>query len=78
MKTKNLIISLFLMKNNLFDETFMLINYVLKNKILIIAMININVIEYAFVEELIAQSFCEVMKIESASAKSKTTDKIFF
>ncbi len=53
-KTKNLIISSFLMKNDLFDETFVLINCVLKNKIFIIIMINIDVIKYTFVDELIA------------------------
>jgi hypothetical protein len=41
------------MKND-FDETFVLINYMLKNKIFTITMINIDVIEYAFVDESVA------------------------
>jgi hypothetical protein len=41
------------MKNDLFDETFILINYMLKDKVFIITMININIIKYAFVDELI-------------------------
>jgi hypothetical protein len=53
------------MKNDLFDETSVLINCVLRNKIFIIAMINIDVIEYAFIDESIAQSLCEILKIES-------------
>jgi hypothetical protein len=63
-KTKNLIISSFLIKNDLFNETSVLINYVLKNKILTITMINIDVSEYVFVDKSIAQSFCQVLKIE--------------
>jgi hypothetical protein len=64
-KTKDLIISSFLMKNDLFDETLVLINCVLRNKIFTIAMINIDVTEYAFVDESVAQSLCEILKIES-------------
>jgi hypothetical protein len=41
-------------KNDLFDKTFVLINYVLRNKIFTITMINIDVIEYAFVDKSIA------------------------
>jgi hypothetical protein len=43
----------------------MLINCVLRNKIFTITMININVIKYTFFDELIAQSLCEALKIES-------------
>jgi hypothetical protein len=53
-KTKDLIISSFLMKNDLFDETFVLINCVLRNKIFTITMINIDVTEYAFVDVSVA------------------------
>jgi hypothetical protein len=53
------------MKNDLFDETLMLINCVLKDKIFTITMINIDVIKYAFVDESIAQSLCEALKIKS-------------
>jgi hypothetical protein len=34
-------------------------------------MIDIDVIEYAFVDESIAQSFCEVLKIESVQLIKK-------
>jgi hypothetical protein len=49
------------MKNDLFDETFVLINCVLKDKILTITMIDIDVIEYAFIDESVAQSLCEIV-----------------
>jgi hypothetical protein len=42
------------MKNDLVDETLVLINCVLRDKIFTITMINIDVIEYAFVDESIA------------------------
>jgi hypothetical protein len=76
-KTKNLIISSFLMKNDLFDETLVLINCVLKNKILTITMINIDVIEYAFVDESVAQALCEVLKIEFVQLIKKRLIKIY-
>jgi hypothetical protein len=38
-------------------------------------MINIDVIEYAFVDESIAQALCEALKIESVQLIKKTTDK---
>jgi hypothetical protein len=59
------------MKNDLFDETLVLIDCVLKNKILTITMINIDVTEYAFVDESVAQSFCEILKIESVQLIKK-------
>ncbi len=65
------------MKNDLFDETFVLIDCVLKNKILTIAMIDIDVIEYAFVDESIAQSLCEALKIESVQLIKKRLIKIY-
>jgi hypothetical protein len=43
----------------------------LKNKILIIAMINIDVTEYAFIDESVAQSLCETLKIESIQLLKK-------
>jgi hypothetical protein len=67
----------FLMKNDLFDETFVLINCLLKDKILTITIINIDVIEYAFVNESIAQSFCEVLKIESVQLIKKRLVKVY-
>jgi hypothetical protein len=76
-KTKDLIISSFLMKNDLFDETFMLINCVLKNKIFTIAMINIDVIEYAFIDKSIAQSLCEILKIESVQLIEKRLVRVY-
>ncbi len=49
----------------------MLINCVLKDKILIIAMIDIDVIEDAFIDESVAQSLCEILKIESIQLLKK-------
>jgi hypothetical protein len=65
------------MKNDLFDETFVLINCVLRDKILTIAMINIDVIEYAFVNESVAQALCEVLKIESVQLIKKRLIKVY-
>ncbi len=65
------------MKNDLFDETFVLIDCVLRNKIFIIAMINIDVIEYAFIDESIAQSLCEILKIESVQLIKKRLVKVY-
>ncbi len=76
-KTKDLIISLFLMKNDLFDETFVLIDCMLRNKILIIANINIDVTEYAFIDESVAQSLCEILKIESVQLIKKRLVRIY-
>jgi hypothetical protein len=76
-KTKNLIISSLLMKNDLFDETSMLINCVLRDKILIIAMINIDVTEYAFIDESVAQSLCEILKIESVQLVKKRLVRVY-
>jgi hypothetical protein len=76
-KTEDLIISSFLMKNDLFDETFVLINCVLKDKILTITMINIDVTEYVFVDESVAQSLCEILKIESVQLIKKRLIKVY-
>jgi hypothetical protein len=65
------------MKNDLFDETFVLINCVLRNKIFIITMINIDVIEYAFINESIAQSLCEIRKIEFVQLIKKKLIKVY-
>ncbi len=65
------------MKNDLFDETFVLINCVLKNKILTIAMINIDVTEYAFVDESVAQSLCEILKIEFVQLIKKKLIRVY-
>jgi hypothetical protein len=65
------------MKNDLFDETFVLINYVLRNKILTITMININVTEYAFVDKSVAQSLCEALKIEFVQLIKKRLIRVY-
>jgi hypothetical protein len=49
----------------------------LKNKIFTITMINIDVIEYAFIDESIAQSFCETLKIESVQLIKKRLVKVY-
>ncbi len=59
------------MKNDLFDETSVLINCVLRDKILTITIINIDVTEYAFIDESVAQSLCETLKIESIQLLKK-------
>jgi hypothetical protein len=59
------------MKNDLFDEASVLINCVLKDKIFTITMINIDVTEYAFIDESVAQSLCEILKIESVQLLKK-------
>jgi hypothetical protein len=55
----------------------MLINYVLKDEIFIITMININVTKYAFINESIAQSLCEILKIESVQLIKKKLIKVY-
>ncbi len=40
-------------------------------------MININVTEYAFVDESVAQSLCEVLKIESIQLIKKRLIKVY-
>ncbi len=65
------------MKNDLFDETLVLINCVLKNKIFTITMIDIDVTEYAFVDESVAQSLCEALKIESVELIKKRLIRVY-
>ncbi len=63
MKSNELTISSFLMKNDLFDESSVLIDCLMR-KFSSIAMINIDVTEYVFVDESVAQKICDVMNIE--------------
>jgi hypothetical protein len=65
------------MKNDLFDETFVLIDCVLRDKILTIAMIDIDVTEYAFVDESVAQSLCETLKIELVQLIKKRLVRVY-
>ncbi len=65
------------MKNDLFDAAFVLINCVLKDKILTITMIDIDVTEYAFIDESIAQSLCEILKIEFVQLLKKKLIKTY-
>jgi hypothetical protein len=51
------------MKDDLFDESSVLIDCLMK-KFSSIAMIDIDVTEYAFVDESVAQKICDVMSIE--------------
>jgi hypothetical protein len=74
---KDLIISSFLMKNDLFDETLVLINCMLRDIIFTITMINIDVIEYAFVDESIVQSLCDALKIEFVQLMKKRLIKAY-
>jgi hypothetical protein len=65
------------MKNDLFDETSVLINCVLRDKIFTITMIDIDVIEYAFIDESFAQSLCEILKIESVQLIKKRLIRVY-
>jgi hypothetical protein len=65
------------MKNDLFDETFVLIDCVLRDKIFTIAMIDIDATEYAFVDESVAQALCEVLKIESVQLIKKRLIRVY-
>jgi hypothetical protein len=40
-------------------------------------MINIDVIEYAFIDELIAQSICDILKIESVQLIRKRLVRVY-
>jgi hypothetical protein len=40
-------------------------------------MINIDVIEYAFIDESIAQSLCEILKIESVQLIKKRLVRVY-
>jgi hypothetical protein len=40
-------------------------------------MIDIDVIEYAFIDESVAQSFCETLKIESVQLIKKRLIKVY-
>ncbi len=55
----------------------MLIDCVLRDKILTIAMINIDVTKYAFVDESIAQSLCEALKIELVQLTKKRLIRVY-
>jgi hypothetical protein len=50
---------------------------VLKDKIFTTAMIDIDVIEYAFVDESIAQSLCEILKIEFVQLIKKRLVRVY-
>jgi hypothetical protein len=65
------------MKNDLFDETLVLIDCVLRDKIFTIAMIDIDVTEYAFVDESVAQSLCETLKIEFVQLIKKRLVRVY-
>jgi hypothetical protein len=65
------------MRNNLFDEASVLIKCVLKDKIFTITMININVTEYAFIDESVTSSLCEILKIELVQLIKKRLIKVY-
>ncbi len=58
------------MKDDLFDESSMLIDCLMR-KFSSITMINVDVTEYVFVDESIAQKICDVMSIESIKLMKK-------
>jgi hypothetical protein len=65
------------MKNDLFNETSVLIDCLLRDKIFTIALINIDATEYAFVGESVAQSLCEALKIESVQLIKKRLIRVY-
>ncbi len=58
------------MKNNLFDESSVLIDCLMR-KFSSITIINIDVIKYVFVDESIAQKIYDVMSIKSIKLVKK-------
>ncbi len=64
------------MKNDLFDESSILIYFLVK-KFSSIAMINIDVTEYVFVDESVAQRICDVMSIEFIKLMKKQVIKTY-
>jgi hypothetical protein len=54
-----------------------LINCVLRDKIFTITMIDIDVTEYAFVDESVTQSLCEILKIESVQLIKKKLIRVY-
>ncbi len=75
-KTNELIISSFFMKDDLFDENSILIDCLMK-KFSSITMIDINVTEYAFVNKSIAQKIYDVMSIELIKLMKKRVIKAY-
>jgi hypothetical protein len=64
------------MKNDLFDESSILIDCLMR-KFSSITMININVIKYAFVNESIAQKIYDVMRIASIKLVKRKVIKMY-
>ena len=53
------------MKNDLFDDESIIINCIITNKFNIKVMININAIDYYFINRVTAQKVCEIAEISS-------------
>jgi hypothetical protein len=66
----------FFMKNDLLNESSVLINCLMK-KFSLITMININVTKYVFVDESIAHKICDVMNIELIKLVKKRVIKAY-
>ncbi len=64
------------MKNDFFDESSILINCLMR-KFSSIAIINIDVIKYVFVDELVAQKISDVMSIELIKLMKKRMIKTY-
>ncbi len=71
-----LTISSFLMKDDLFDESSILIDRLMK-KFSSIIMINIDVIAYAFVDQSVAQKICNVISIKFIKLVKKRVIKAY-
>ncbi len=64
------------MKDDLFDESSVLIDCLMR-KFSSIKMINIDVTEYAFVDESVAQRICDVMIIKLIKLMKKRVIKAY-
>ncbi len=64
------------MKDDLFDESSVLIDCLIK-KFSLITMIDIDVTKYVFVDESIAQKICDVMNIELIKLVKKRVIKVY-
>ncbi len=64
------------MKDDFFDESLILIDCLMR-KFSLIAMINIDVTRYAFVDESVAQKICDVMNIEFIKLVKKRVIKAY-
>ena len=63
-KKKSLFVSLLFLLKDLFDNSFLTIQYILKNKIYIIILINIYATRFDFINKKFTEIVCQTFKIE--------------